>query len=79
MLSSIQRCSSDRQFYVWKPPTGNQIYARVFVHRPPLPHHKQIWDVSAVLRYLNSSGDNTKLSLQDLTMKRTMLIALVTG
>ena len=51
----------------------------VFVNRPALPRYKQIWDVSVVLQYLKSLGDNTQLSLQDLTMKTTMLLALVTG
>ena len=51
----------------------------VFVNRPALPRYKQIWDVSVVLEYLKSVGDNTQLSLKDLTMKTTMLLALVTG
>ena len=32
-----------------------------------------------MIEYLKSLGDNTQLSLQDLTMKTTMLLALVTG
>ncbi|CAB3983293.1 Hypothetical predicted protein [Paramuricea clavata] len=51
----------------------------VFVNRPALPRYKQIWDVSVVIKYLKSLGENTQLSLQDLTMKTTMLLALVTG
>jgi hypothetical protein len=51
----------------------------VFVNRPALPRYKQIWDVSVVIKYLKSLGDTTQLSLQDPTMKTTMLLALVTG
>lgn len=51
----------------------------VFVNRPALPRYKQIWDVSVVLKYIKSLGDNKQLTLQDLTMKITMLLALVTG
>lgn len=51
----------------------------VFVNRPALPRYKQIWDVSVVLQYAKSLSDNTQLSLQDLTLKITMLLALVTG
>ncbi len=51
----------------------------VFVNRPALPRYKQIWDVSVVIKYLKSLGENTQLCLQDLTMKTTMLLALVTG
>ena len=51
----------------------------VFLNRPALPRYKQIWDVSVVIKYLKSLGDNEELSLQDLTMKRSMLLALVTG
>jgi hypothetical protein len=39
----------------------------VFVNRPALPRYKQIWDVSVVIKYLKSLGENTQLSLQDLT------------
>ena len=51
----------------------------VFVNRPALSRYKQIWDVSVVIKYLKSLAENTQLSLQDLTMKTTMLLALVTG
>ncbi len=51
----------------------------VFVNRPALRRYKQIWEVSVVLKYLRFLGDNTQLSPQDLTMKITVLLALVTG
>jgi hypothetical protein len=51
----------------------------VSVNRPALPRYKQIWDVSVVIKYLKSLGENTQLSLQDLTMKTTLLLAHATG
>jgi hypothetical protein len=51
----------------------------VFVNRPALPRYKLIWDVSVVIKYLKSLGENAQLSLQDLTKKTNMLLTLVTG
>ena len=33
----------------------------VFVNRPALPRYKLIWDVSVVIKYLKSLGENAQL------------------
>lgn len=51
----------------------------VFIDRPNLPRYTETWDVSIVLSFIRSMGDNEVLSLFDLTLKLVMLLALVTG
>ncbi|KAK3108808.1 hypothetical protein FSP39_016198 [Pinctada imbricata] len=51
----------------------------IFNERPTKPRYTCTWDVDTVLRFLNSNEDNEKLSLKDLTLKVTMLIALSTA
>lgn len=50
-----------------------------FNMNPPLPRYSHIWDVNLVLVYLKSLFPLEDLSLKDLTLKLTMLLALVTG
>lgn len=49
----------------------------VFNERPPLPRYSTTWDVQVVLNYLESLGNNSGLSLKNLTWKTVMLLALV--
>ena len=45
--------------------------------RPPKPRYTTTWDVRKVTTYLSASGENKILSLQLLTKKLLMLLALV--
>ena len=47
-----------------------------FNEHPPQPRYLHTWDVNKVTSYIDNLGDNANLSLQDLTMKLTMLLAL---
>lgn len=51
----------------------------VFTVRPSLPRYQEIWDVSTVLSYLKTLHPPGNLSLQLLTLKTTMLLALLSG
>ncbi len=51
----------------------------IFNKRPKFPKYLQMWDVSIVLDYLGSLSPNSSLSLEDLTLKAAMLLALLTG
>ena len=51
----------------------------VFAERPSLPRYKTIWDVNTVLKYLRGIQINKDLTLRDLTLKLTMLLALLSG
>ena len=47
----------------------------VLIARPALPHYQEVWDV--VLKYLKTLHPPEQLSLKDLKLKMTMLIALL--
>ena len=49
----------------------------VFHMKPPTPRYTCIWDVNKVLMYLRSMYPDQQLSLKDLTLKLTMLMALI--
>ncbi len=68
-LSNVQQIDN---FTFGNHPLVTRHMHEVFVNTPALPCYKQIWDVSVVLKYLRSMGDNTQLSPQDVTMKTTM-------
>ena len=44
--------------------------------RPPLPRYSSMWDVGAVLSFIESKGTNNNLTLKDLSQKLGMLLAL---
>eukprot|EP00117_Sycon_ciliatum_P000919 scpid47733/ scgid6802/ len=48
----------------------------VFHQRPPQPRYSTTWDVSKVLSFIVTLGDNSTLTLIDLTHKTVMLLAL---
>ena len=49
----------------------------VYNLRPPISRYTHIWDVDKVLIYLRKLSPVRKISLKDLTLKLTMLMALV--
>ena len=51
----------------------------MFAERPSLPRYKTIWDVNTVLKYLKGIQIDKDLTLRDLTLKLTMLLALLSG
>ena len=57
-------------------PMVSRLMKGVFNDRPPLPKYTSTWKVETVLNYLESLGDNDKLSLTQLTWKTVMLLAL---
>ena len=57
-------------------PLVTRILKGVYNERPPLARYSTFWDVGVVLRYLRGLGENKALSLQLLTLKSAMLLAL---
>ena len=57
-------------------PMVSRFLKGVYNLRPPAPRYATTWDVDIVLDYLNSLPDNESLSLQQLSHKLTMLLAL---
>jgi len=48
----------------------------IFNERPPWPKYDSVWKVEVVLSWFKDQGPTDSLSLQDLTIKTTMLLAL---
>ena len=57
-------------------PTITRLMKGAFNTRPPLPRYSAFWDVGTVITYLKALGENGNLSLRQLTLKTTMLLAL---
>ncbi len=63
-------------FSVGEHPMVSKLMKGVYHDRPPLPKYTVTWNVQTVLTYLESAGENSKLSLTQLTYKTVMLLAL---
>ena len=61
---------------VGKHPLIAHILKGVFNKRSPRPKYNSVWDVNQVLAWFKSIGPAEFLSLRDLTIKITMLLAL---
>jgi hypothetical protein len=48
----------------------------ISISRPPQPRYQLTWDVQTVTNYLSGLGENSKLSLKQLSQKLCMLMAL---
>ena len=57
-------------------PLVSRLLKGAFHQRPPQPRYSQTWDVSLVTKYIKSLGPNNKLTLQNLSHKLAMLMAL---
>jgi len=51
----------------------------VYNQRPSIPRYTAVWDVSVMIKFLKALAPAKFLSLQDLTLKLTMLLALVSA
>lgn len=60
-------------------PVVCRVVKGVFHNRPPLPKYQETWDVDTVLHLLNTWPPAESLSLQQLTYRTVMLVALLTG
>ena len=58
-------------------PLVSRLFKGMYNARPPQPRYRGTWDVDIVTRYLSSFGDNTRLSLEQLSYKLAILMALV--
>ena len=74
-LSSIISLSDGTIF--GKHPLVKRFLKGVFEKKPALPRYSSIWDVNIVFDYLKQWPED--IQLKDLTLKLTMLLALLTG
>ena len=58
-------------------PLVSRLLKGAFHQRPPQPRYTQTWDFGMVTAYIRTNGDNKLLSLQDLSHKLAMLMALI--
>ena len=56
-----------------------QLMKGIFNKRPPLPRYTQTWKVHQVTSYLEGLGDNSELSLKQLSGKLVVLLALTSA
>ena len=57
-------------------PMVTRLIKGAFQERPPQPCYTETWNVATVTTYLESLGDNEKMSLNDLLYRTVMLMAL---
>lgn len=63
---------------VGKHPLVCRFLKGAFENKPPSNKHYAIWDVRTVLEFLKTFTPNSSLTLKDMSLKLTMLLALVT-
>ena len=63
-------------YEVGQHPLISRVMKGAFHLRPPQPRYEAAWDVTRVLDYIKSLGPSDSLTLQDLTWKLAMLLAL---
>ena len=69
----------DTNYTVGTHPLIGRYLKGVFKLRTPTPRYSRIWDVKVVLNYLRGVSPASKLTLQLLTLKISMLLALTTA
>ncbi|KAK3101242.1 hypothetical protein FSP39_002051 [Pinctada imbricata] len=63
-------------FQVGEHPLVKRLMRGIYRVSPPLPRYSHTWEVDKVLTYLKSLGPNISMTLKNLTLKLTMLLAL---
>lgn len=63
-------------YKVGQHPLVSRLMKGAFNQRPPKPRYEVTWDVSKVLDHIESLGSSDSLSLQNLTWKLAMILAL---
>ena len=63
-------------YEVGQHPLVSRLMKGGFNQRPPKPRYEVTWDVSKVLDHIESLGSSDSLSLQNLTWKLAIILAL---
>ncbi len=64
---------------VGKHPMVTRLMQGIYNKRPPTPRYSSTWDVRLVTSYIKGLGRNDLLDLKQLSLKLTMLMALVSA
>ena len=57
-------------------PLVSRVLKGAYNARPPLPRYNTFWDVGVVLQYIKGLGQNSSLTLHQISIKTAMLLAL---
>ena len=57
-------------------PLVSKVLKEAYNARPPLPRYNTFWDVGVVLQYIKGLGQNSSLTLCQISIKTAMLLAL---
>lgn len=83
VYSSLNCCRSALSLLVGTKITNDDRVARflkgVFRLRPPHPKYDITWDPSIVLNYFSNKGENTQLTLEEISKKLITLLAIITA
>jgi len=76
-VAAVVLCEKDQS--IGANPRVVRFLKGVFELRTPEPRYQQVWDVSILLNYLQSKGDNSELTLKELSQKLCSLLLLVSA
>ena len=76
-LSNVISFSDNASVYFGKHPLVIRFMRGVFTLRPKLPKLADVWNSADVLNYINGMGKNCDMTLMNLSLKLSMLLALV--
>ena len=76
MCSAISMTHKVNSVQVGQHPMVSHFLKGIFNNRPPTPRHSSTWDVDIVLNCIMNLPDKNKLSLQCVSHKLAMLMAL---
>lgn len=79
MLSSILQLDINSSIPVGQLPIVKRFMKGIYELRPSLPRYTATWDLSTVLNYFRKRVSVSELSLKELTLKLTFLLALLSG
>ncbi len=79
MRSALSTMISINNKPVGQHPYIVQFIRSVYQERPSLPKYNTTWSINKVMDYLKSLGPNSDLSLENLTKKLLMLMAILSG
>ena len=79
LLSSILQLDINSSIPVGQLPIVKRFMKGIYELRPPLPRYTATWDLSTVVNYFRKGVSVSELSLKELTLKLTFLLAPLSG
>ncbi|KAJ8043466.1 hypothetical protein HOLleu_10559 [Holothuria leucospilota] len=67
------------KFTIGDHPLISRLLKGIFNLRPPMPRYQETWDVKVVFRYLRTLSPASRLTLKQITLKLSMILALTSA